>query len=130
MSESDPVAMAKMNQDEYPERIKYIVAALKACRQSDTPVGLRLDRIMSLYNHFYGKDHFSEIPITNEAEVLALIIDHVKLDRKALKKRAPLLSFYYESFRKSRLDVDTKSLYDFLKPEIKTHLRRYSILDA
>ena len=121
---TDSVGKAK---EDYLERIKYISAALEASRRSKTPVGMRLERMMALYNHFFGKDHFKEIPITHEAEVLALVIDHVKVDRKTLKKRAPLLASYYDIFRRSSYKFDTKSLYEFLKPELTEHLKRYSI---
>ena len=124
MSGNEPEYRVK-DENEYHERIKYIFAALEACRLSDTPVGLRLERIMALYNQFYGKKHFTEIPITNEVEVLALIIDHLNIDRERLKTQAPTLSYYYDILKRTDLQFDTKPLYEFLEPELEKHLKRY-----
>ena len=111
--------------EDYLERVKFIFAALEACKKTNTPVGLRLERIMALYNQFYGKKHFTEIPITDEVEVLALIVDRLKIDRELLKIHAPTMVFYYNILKRSELEIDTQALYDYLEPEIEKHIKRY-----
>jgi hypothetical protein len=114
--------------DEFWERAKYISAALRACTATDTPVGLRLEKIIALYNHFYGKDHFNEMPITDEAEIIALLLDRVDIDRETLCQHAPDMVKYHERYKRSGVAIDIDLLHNYLAPELDRHLKRYGLV--
>ncbi len=125
------IKSAGIDVQEYPTRLAIIFKAYETCKRDNVPVGRRLDKICTLYDVMYGGDAFSGTicPVTNEAEIMALIIKHIpgiKTDK--LIEQAPLLAAQYEHFKNSGVkDIDTKSLYEYLKPELEMHLKRYSI---
>jgi hypothetical protein len=122
---------AEVNMKDYPHRVEHIFQAFHDCEKQNVPVGNRLDRIDTLYNHDYGKDHFdcnTSCPVTDEAEVLALILDYANIDKEHMIEHSPLLTAHYETFKRAGLNVDTKPLYEYLKDELSVHLERYGLI--
>ena len=122
---------AEINIADYPHRVEHIFQAFRDSEQRNVPVGSRLDKINTLYNHDYGKDHFdynTSCNVTDEAEVMALILDYADIDKEHMLEHSPLLASHYMTFKKAGLNVDTKSLYEYLKDELPVHLERYGLI--
>jgi hypothetical protein len=116
---------------DYPHRIEHIFQAFRNSEQQNIPVGSRLDKINTIYNHEYGKSLLEDntsCPVTDEAEVMALMLDYTDIDKEHMLEHSPLLAAHYRTFKQAGLNVDTKQLYEYLKGELPFHLERYGLI--